>query len=95
MKLSLKKKCIMLSTLLMISAASFAESPVCGEAQDASWMEPEVMQQQLESLGYTIDTLDVSAGNCYQVTGLNVQGKSMTAYLDPRTGDVLQENIVE
>jgi len=53
------------------------------------------MQEQLEALGYTVESMDVSAGNCYQVTGLNVKGENITAYLDPRTGSVVQEDPVE
>ncbi len=83
------------TSLLLMSGASFAESPVCGEAQDDSWMEPDVLQDQIESLGYTIDSMGVSEGNCYQVTGLNVEGKQMTAYFDPKTGGVVQEDVIE
>lgn len=92
------RKCtlaIATASLLLISGVSFAESPVCGEAQDDSWMEPDAMQDRIESLGYTIDSMGVSEGNCYQVTGLNVEGKQMTAYFDPKTGGVVQEDIVE
>ena len=72
-----------------------AESPMCGEAQDDSWMQPEAVQERVETLGYTIEGMEVSDGNCYEVTGMNVQGQSVTTYLDPRTGDIVQEDIAQ
>lgn len=95
MKLFKKANIVLISSLILFAGAAYAQSPVCGEAQDDSWLEPDAMQEQLESLGYTIDTMGVSEGNCYHVTGLNVQGKNVTAYFDPRTGGVVQEDVVE
>ncbi len=90
-----KVNALLVTSLLLIGGSAHAESPACGDPQDDSWMEPEVMQEQIESLGYTIESMGVSEGNCYEVTGLNVQGKSVTAYFDPRTGGVVQEDVVE
>ena len=95
MKLSKKKIGLIASVFVLASSTVFADSPVCGDTQDESWMEPELMQEQLESMGYTIESMAVSEGYCYQVTGLNVEGKNVTAYFDPRTGGVVQEDIVE
>lgn len=90
-----KLNAIFISSLLMFGGAAYAAGPECGEARDDSWMEPEVMLEQIESLGYTIETLGVSAGNCYEATGLNVQGEGVTAYFDPKTGGIVQEDIAE
>jgi len=86
---------VVMFSLLVFGSSAYAESPACGEPQDDSWMKPDVMQEQIESLGYTIESMGVSDGNCYEVTGLNVEGQSMTAYFDPRTGGVVQEDIAE
>ena len=90
-----KVNTLLVTSLLLFGGSAYATSPACGDPQDDSWMEPEVMQEQIESLGYTIESMGVSEGNCYEVTGLNVQGKSVTAYFDPRTGGVVQEDVVE
>lgn len=95
MKIIKKLNAVAISSLLMFGGAAYAQSPACGDPQDDSWMEPEVMQEQIESLGYTVESMGVSEGNCYEVTGLNVQGQSMKAYFDPRTGGVVQEDVVE
>jgi len=95
--LDMKKRILTSATFifsaLMISGTAFAESPMCGEAQDDSWMQADAVQEMVETMGYTIQDMGISEGNCYQVTGLNEQGQSVTAYLDPRTGDVLQEDV--
>ena len=75
--------------------AAFAEGPTCGEARDESWMPIEAVRERVETLGYTIEDMGDSEGNCYEVAGLNVQGRSVTTYLDPRTGDIVQEDIVQ
>jgi len=95
MKRAYKRNTLLASVLLMSSGAAFAESPVCGEAQDDSWMAPEALQEAIESQGYVVESMDVSEGNCYQVTGLNGNGEGVMAYFDPRTGGVVQENVVE
>lgn len=95
MKYFKRTNAVLMASLFMFGGVAYAESPACGDPQDDSWMDAEVMQEQIKSLGYTIETMGVSEGNCYQVTGLNVQGKSVTAYFDPRTGGVVQEDVAE
>lgn len=95
MKTRLVTSTILLLGTFALSGTALAESPMCGEAQDDSWMQIDALQEKVETMGYTIEDMGISEGNCYQVTGLNVQGQSVTAYLDPRTGDVVQEDVVQ
>jgi len=95
MKTRLVTSTILLLGSLALSGTALAESPMCGEAQDDSWMQIDALQEKVETMGYTIEDMGISEGNCYQVTGLNVQGQSVTAYLDPRTGDLVQEDVVQ
>ena len=95
MKLLNKRNLLLATTMFFFTGTAFAENPVCGEAQDDSWMSPDVVQEQIKALGYTIDSMDISDGNCYQMTGLNNEGKGVTAFIDPRTGGVVQESLVE
>lgn len=92
------KKQLVIPTLLFacaFSGAAIAESPSCGDAQDASWMQPDAIQEKAETMGYTIEGMGISEGNCYALTGLNAQGQSVITYLDPKTGDVVQEDVAE
>jgi len=95
----MKTRLISSATILLgtsaLSSIAFAENAVCAASQDDSWMEPEALQQQVETLGYTIETMGISEGCCYQPTGLNDQGQSVTAYLDPVSGMVVQEDIAQ
>ncbi len=86
---------VLLVTAIAFSGSAFAESPACGEAQDDSWMQLDAIQEKIETMGYTVENLGVSEGNCYELTGLNVQGQSVKTFLDPRTGDVVQEDVAE
>ena len=85
---------IVLSTLTL-SFSAFAQSPVCAENQDDSWMQLEALQEQVQSLGYTIERFGISEGLCYEVSGMNRDGKNITAFLDPVTGAVVQEDVVQ
>jgi len=49
----------------------------------------------LSALGYTVDSMEVTEGNCYLMGGMNADGETLTAYLDPRTGEVVQEVMAE
>lgn len=93
-KLNKTNTAIMVS-LLIFGGSAYAESPNCGDPVDDSWISPDVMQKQVESLGYTIDSMGTSEGNCYEVKGLNATGNAMTAFFDPRTGSVIQEDVIE
>lgn len=81
---------------LAFTGTAFAQGgPACAEAQDDSWMAPEAVQDLAEGLGYTIENMGISEGNCYEVTGQNAAGEGVTAYLDPRTGEVVEEAIAQ
>lgn len=75
--------------------AALAAGPTCAPAQDDSWMQPDAVQQVVETMGYTIDGMGISEGNCYEVTGRNTAGESVTTWLDPRTGDVVDEAVAQ
>lgn len=95
MKLIFKSSAALLIPMIMFSGVAFAETPVCGEAQDDTWLAPEVIQEQVQAMGYTVDSMNVSEGNCYQMTGMNADGQNLTAYLDPRTGVILKEDLAK
>jgi len=95
MKLFSKTSAVLLTSVLLFSASAFAETPVCGEAQDDSWIAPEALQEQVEAVGYIVESMGVSEGYCYQMTGMNADGLAVIAFFDPRTGAVVKENLAE
>ena len=80
---------------LSTSGLALAAAPECDLQADAAWLEQGEFQEKAESMGYTISDLVVSDGNCYQLTGQNKDGQDITAFFNPQTGDVVQEDIVQ
>lgn len=78
----------------LIGGVAFAASPECELQADVSWMEQGAFEQKVETLGYTIENLVVSEGNCYQLTGQK-DGQGVIAFFNPQTGDVVQEDIAQ
>jgi len=76
-----------------LAGSAIAESPTCTDAYSDAWMQPDAMQEKIEAMGYKINSMGISLGNCYEMSGFNVQGQSVTAYLHPLTGVVVQENL--
>jgi len=80
-------------TALAFSGAAFAESPACGEAQDDTWMAEDLILEKVQGMGYAVDSIAVSDGNCYELTGQNTNGDSVVTFLDPRTGEIVEEAV--
>lgn len=92
MKNIMKASPAIIVSAFMFNAPAFAEGPACGEAQDDSWMQPADVQDKVEGMGYSVDSLGISDGNCYEVTGRNGDGADVITYLDPRSGEIVQED---
>jgi len=78
---------------IAFSGAALADIPTCGDPQDDTWMQVDAIEKKAEIMGYTIEGMNVTEGNCYEMTAVNVQGQNVRTYLDPRTGDVVQDGI--
>jgi len=78
---------------LAVSGAAFAESPACGDPKDDSWMAEDVILEKVQGMGYAVDSIGVSDGNCYELTGQNTNGDSVITYLDPRSGEIVDEAV--
>ena len=89
------KSVSLLAALCVISFGTFAAGPECELAVDQKWLEQIEFESKIEDMGYVIDELLVSEGNCFEVTGKNSAGKAMIAFFHPQTGEVMQEDIVQ
>ncbi|MBX2825300.1 MAG: PepSY domain-containing protein [Gammaproteobacteria bacterium] len=83
------------AALSILATGALAAGPECELAADQKWLEQVEFENKIENMGYVIDELLVSEGNCFEVTGKNSSGKDMTAYFHPQTGEVLQEDVVQ
>lgn len=89
-------KLLSLATVLSLASASvLAVTPECELNADKAWMDQEAFESKVLEMGYMIEDLVVSEGNCFEVTGTNQNGQEMTAWFHPQTGDVLQEDVVQ
>lgn len=91
----MKKLATVVLAVSCISGVAMAASPECEIQADVTWMEQSAFEQKAETLGYTIDRLEVSDGNCYQLTGQNRDGVGVIAFFNPQTGDVVQEDVAQ
>jgi hypothetical protein len=75
--------------LLLGSSAAFS-STQCTSADKSTWQDPEKFQAQLEEQGYAIQKFKVTKGNCYEIYGLDKDGRKVEVYHDPVTGKAVK-----
>lgn len=85
----------LVAAMSFVSTSALAMAPECELEADQAWMEQGTFETKVQEMGYVIEDLVVSEGNCFEVTGKNRDGQDMTAYFHPQTGDVLQEDVVQ
>ncbi len=88
---------LVLKTMIALSAFSIAgvalAGPVCTTEPKAKWLTEVQMKAKVAELGYkSIKTFQVS-GSCYEIYGLNKDGKRAEVYFNPVTGAVVKANI--
>jgi len=78
------------AVILAISAASTAlAGPSCNAPKD-KWMKEAEFKQMMEKQGYQIKTFKVSSGQCYEIYGLDKDGRRVEIYFDPATAAVVE-----
>ncbi|MFW9595342.1 MAG: PepSY domain-containing protein [Macromonas sp.] len=70
------------------AAAAFA-GPTCNVPQE-KWMKEADFKAGIEKQGYQIKTFKVSKGKCYEIYGMDKDGKKVEIYFDPATGAELE-----
>jgi len=86
---------VLLATSFTSGFAMAGDSPQCELQPDVVWMEQAEFEEKVQGMGYTIDQLAVSSGNCYQMMGQNKAGEGVMVFFNPQTGDVVQEDLVQ
>ena len=72
-----------------LAAGSAFAGPTCTVAQD-KWMKEADFKARVEAQGYQIKTFKVSKGKCYEIYGLDKDGRKVEIYFDPSTGAELE-----
>jgi len=84
-------KFAVLLTLSFASATALAGAN-CPKYPKNEWMPQDQAKAKIESLGYKIDRFKVD-GNCYEIYGLNKEGKKAEVYFDAKTLNVIKTEI--
>ena len=82
------------AVLLILSFASTTAlaGANCPKYPKNEWMPQDQAKAKIESLGYKIDKFKVD-GNCYEIYGLNKEGKKAEVYFDAKTLNVIKAEI--
>lgn len=76
-------------TLALVSTTAAFAGPTCTVPQE-KWMKESDFRVMQEKQGYQIKTFKVSKGKCYEIYGLDKNGKKVEIYFDPSTGAELE-----
>ncbi|MNG83774.1 hypothetical protein D3C76_373550 [compost metagenome] len=83
---------LIILALLLGSSATFAATE-CTTADKSTWQDQEKFQEQLKAQGYKINKFKVTKGNCYEIYGLDKEGRKVEIYHDPVTGKAVKSEI--
>ena len=64
----------------------------CPKYAKNEWMSEAEAKAKIESMGYKIDKFKVD-GNCYEIYGVNKEGKKAEVYFDAKTLSIIKAEI--
>jgi hypothetical protein len=85
------KRTIALLATLLVSGTAFGAAN-CPKYPKNEWMPQAEAKKKIEAMGYKIDKFKVD-GNCYEIYGVNKEGKKAEVYFDAKTLDVVKAEI--
>lgn len=83
---------LLLVALLVSSPLALAQTE-CSTADKTQWQDPDNFQQELKNQGYEIKKFKVTDGNCYEIYGMDKEGRKVEIYFDPVTGKKVKEEV--
>ena len=85
------KNLIFAIAAIAISSPAFA-GPHCTDAPQSSWLTEVEMKERIKPMGYQVDVLKKTTGNCYEIYGKDQSGKRIEIYFHPVTGEVVKSS---
>lgn len=79
-------------SVVLSGSALTAELFECEIKANVAWMEQGEFENKVTDMGYTIEQLAVTEGNCYQLIGQNRDGQVVAALFNPQSGELVQES---
>jgi hypothetical protein len=86
----MKTMLLVFSALTVCASVSFA-GPDCTKEPKDKWQNAETFQKDRVAEGYKIKKFKITAGNCYEIYGLNKEGKKVEIYFNPVDGSKVKE----
>lgn len=78
-----------LALTLSLAAAGAWAGPKC-DAPKEKWMKEGDFRAMVQKQGYEIKKFKVSSGNCYEIYGVDKDGKKVEIYFDPASGNPVE-----
>lgn len=82
------KNLFLMMALVMVSGAAYAKKN-CTDVPKDKWMKEEDFKKRLEGEGYKIRKFK-QPGSCYEIYGMNKEGKDVEIYFNPIDGSVVK-----
>lgn len=83
-------KTITLISCMLLTQVAFA-GPKCTEEKKETWQNEAEFQKKLAADGYTIKKFKVTDGQCYEIYGLDKNGKKVEIYFNPVSGEIVKQ----
>jgi len=84
------KRLLTITAITLVSTGALAnDGPMCTEAEVATWMSEKEFVTMAGKLGYKVDELMVTSGNCYALSKIDGTEGEMD-YFNPVTGVIVQ-----
>jgi len=85
-------KNFLLSLVILGSVAPAYAKKDCTSEPKSKWMSEADLKKRLETEGYKISKFK-QPGSCYEIYGMNKEGKKVEIYFNPVDGSVVKEEI--
>jgi hypothetical protein len=82
-------KNLILVLAIALSSVSAIAKKNCTDQPKDKWMSEEDFKKKVEGLGYKINKFK-QPGSCYEIYGLNKEGKKVEIYFNPVDGSIVK-----
>ena len=85
----MRNSLLIFTCLFMISGVAFAKKD-CTDRPKEEWMSEADFKKKVEEKGYKINKFK-QPGTCYEIYGLNAEGKKVEIYFNPVDTSIIKE----
>jgi hypothetical protein len=85
-------KHLILITVIALTGLAAQARKSCTNLPKDKWMKEDDFKKKVEGLGYKINTFK-QPGSCYEIYGVNKDGKKVEIYFNPVDASIVKEEI--